>query len=186
MADWNERYKQGEHVASEHHPLVVQFASQLKPGRALDLACGAGRHAIWLARHGWSVTAVDYSRAALELLQQRAAEYDAAIDFRLADLERHEFVIEPQSYDLIVLCHYLQRDLFPLLKEGVRIGGTVIARIALIDDDPNVKPMNPAYLLNPRELRAVFEGWELRWYFEGKSGEQHSRAAAEIVARRRV
>jgi SAM-dependent methyltransferase len=184
MADWNERYKRGEHTCDEPYPLVVRFASQLAPGRALDIACGVGRHAIWLAERGWRVTAVDYSPVAIEILQQRAAEKRVAIDSRIADLERHEFLIEPRSYDLIVVCNYLQRDLFPSLKEGLLSGGMVIAVAAMVDDAPDVRPMNPAYLVKRGELRAEFAGWELIWYFEGKYAMEPRRASAEIVARR--
>jgi SAM-dependent methyltransferase len=187
MPDWDERYKRGEHANDEPHPLVVEFASKLKPGRALDVACGAGRHAIWLAERGWRVTAVDNSRAAIEILRQRASEKGLVIDSRIADLERHEFTIEPGSYGLILNCCYLQRDLFPAIKAGVRVGGAVIAVIAMVDDDPNVKPMNPAFLLKPGELRAEFEGYELLRDFEGKrAGSERRRAMAEIVARRSI
>jgi hypothetical protein len=107
------------------------------------------------------------------------------VDAVLADLERHEFVAEPQSYDLIVLCNYLQRDLFPSIRAGTRIGGIVIAIISMVDPDPNIRPMNPAYLLDRGELRAQFEGWELIHDLEGKpAGEPPRRAAAEIIARR--
>jgi len=183
MDNWNARYKRGRHAGDEPLPFVLQFASQLRPGRALDVACGPGRHALWLAEHGWQVTAVDYSNVAIEMLQKRAAEKRIAVDARVADLERHEFVIEPQSYDLVIACNYLQRDLFPQIKEGTRIGGLVLAAIAMVDNDPNIKPMNPAYLLNPGELRREFEGWERIWYFEGKSGNESKRAVAEIAAR---
>jgi tellurite methyltransferase len=184
LANWNERYQRGENTRDEPHPLVVKFASQLAPGRALDLACGPGRHAIWLAERGWKVTAVDNSTAAIDILLQRATEKNLTIDARVSDLERHEFVLPPESYDLIVDCNYLQRDLFQSIKEGVSISGIVIAIIAMTDDDPNVKAMNPAYLLNPGELRKAFEGWEWIWDFEGKPAGQHRRATAEIVARR--
>jgi tellurite methyltransferase len=185
MTDWDERYRRGEHTDDEPHRLVVEFASKLDPGRALDLACGAGRHAIWLAERGWRVTAVDNSRVAIEIIQQRADERGLSIDFRIADLERHEFIIEPEAYDLILNCHYLQRDLFPAIKAGAKIGGIVIAVIAMVDDDPRIKPMNQAYLLNPGELRAEFKGWELIREFEGKlAGDEHRRAMAEIIARR--
>src|ERR1051325_6035100 len=110
--DWDERYRSGDYPNDEPHPLLTRFAAQLQPGRALDVACGTGRHALWLAAHGWQVTAVDSSSVALEILQQRAAQAHLGIDTRLADLERHEFEIEPRGYDLIVVCNYLQRDLF--------------------------------------------------------------------------
>ena len=186
MTDWDERYQQGRHITDRPHPLITSFASRLAPGRALDVASGTGRHAIWLAEHGWQVTAVDYSRIAIEILRQRCRDKGLAVESVTADLERHEFGIEPESYDLIILCNYLQRDLFATLKSGTRIGGTVIAVIALVDNDPNIRPMNPAYLLNPGELQAEFQGWEIVHSFEGKSAaDPHRRRTAEIVARRR-
>lgn len=185
MTDWDERYRSGAHTNDEPQPAVVEYASKLPPGRALDMACGVGRHAIWLAERGWQVTAIDYSRVAIESLRQRAGEKGLAIDSRIADLERHDFVIEPATYDLILNCCYLQRDLFPAIKAGARVGGIVIAVIAMVDDDPQIKPMNPAFLLRPGELRAEFEGWELMRDFEGKlAGDEHRRAMAEIIARR--
>jgi len=185
MTDWNERYERGEHANDEPHPLVVEFASKLEPGRALDLACGVGRHAIWLAERGWQVTAVDSSRVAMEILRRREGGKGMAIDSRVADLERHEFIIEPEAYDLILNCCYLQRDLFPAIKAGARVGGVVITVIAMVDDDPQIKPMSPAFLLKPGELKAEFEGWESLRDFEGKpAGDERRRAMAEIIARR--
>ena len=186
MTDWDQRYERGQHINDSPHPLITSFASRLAPGRALDVASGTGRHAIWLAEHGWQVTAVDYSRVAIEILRQRCRDKGLAVESVTADLERHEFGIELESYDLIIVCNYLQRDLFATLKSGTRIGGTVIAVIALVDNDPNIRPMNPAYLLNPGELQAEFQGWEIVHSFEGKSAaDPHRRRTAEIVARRR-
>src|SRR5262245_7068357 len=183
MTDWDERYERGEQINDEPHPLVVEIASKLEPGRALDLACGVGRHAIWLAERGWQVTAVDNSRVGIEILRRRAAAKGLVIDSRIADLERHDFTIEPATYDLIINCRYLQRDLFPAIRAGARVGGIVIAVIAMVDDDPQIKPMNPAFLLKPGELRLNFEGWELTHDFEGKpAGGGSRRAMAEIVA----
>ena len=185
MADWEKRYRAGEHVGYEPHPLITTFVSALSPGVALDVACGTGRHAIWLAEHGWRVTAVDSSPAAIEILTRRAEEKAIRIDACIADLERDEFVIERESYDLIVVCNYLQRDLFESIREGTRIGGVVIAIIAMVDEDPHVQPMNAAYLLKPGELPAEFEGWELVHRFEGKPlGDPRRRATAEVIARR--
>jgi len=183
MSNWDERYRQGEHTNDQPHRLVVRFASQLRPGRALDVACGPGRHALYLAERGWQVTAVDSSKVAIDILFERTRERNVPVDARLADLELGEFLIESTGYDLIVNCHYLQRDLFPAIKAGVRPGGVVLAVIAMVDDDPSVKPMNPAFLLQPGELRAAFAGWELLHDVEGKAG-AGKRAMAEIIARR--
>jgi SAM-dependent methyltransferase len=185
VTDWEQRYRDGQHIHDEPHPLVAGFVSQLAPGRALDVACGTGRHGIWLAGRGWQVTAVDKSRTAIQILDQRAREKSVRVETYIADLERHDFVIEPDSYDLIVVCNYLQRDLFAPIRAGTRIGGIVIGIIAMVDNDPNIKPMNPAYLVRYGELRAEFEGWELIHDFEGKPPKDpYRRATAEIIARR--
>ena len=65
---------EGQHVTDEPHPLLVDFASKLRPGRALDVACGPGRHAIWLAQRGWHVTAVDSSSTAIDTDHRVCAE----------------------------------------------------------------------------------------------------------------
>ena len=187
MTDWEKRYQQGEHVNEEPHPLITNFAAKMTPGRALDIASGAGRHAMWLAERGWEVTAVDSSRTAIEILRRRANEKAVAINAFVADLEHDEFVIERESYDLVIVCNYLQRNLFPSIRAGTRIGGLVIAVIAMFDDDASIKPMNPAFLLKPGELQAEFEGWEFIHSFEGKpAGAERRRAVAEVVARRRA
>ena len=74
MTDWDQRYREREHEIDEPNPLLTNFAEQIAPGSVLDLACGTGRHTIWLAEHRWTVTAVDSSRVALDILQQRALE----------------------------------------------------------------------------------------------------------------
>jgi len=112
MTEWDKRYREGEHINDEPHPLIVKYAANLAAGRALDLASGPGRHAMWLAERGWQVTAVDNSPVALQILQQRSREKNVRVKSMIADLERHEFRIERDIYDLIVVCNYLQRDLF--------------------------------------------------------------------------
>jgi 2-polyprenyl-3-methyl-5-hydroxy-6-metoxy-1,4-benzoquinol methylase len=112
VADWNERYSRGEHIIKEPLPLLLKVVDGLKPGRALDLACGPGRHAIFLADRGWQVTAVDASHVGIELAKTVARTRGVEVDWRVADLERGEFEIEAEAYDLIGDFYYLQRDLF--------------------------------------------------------------------------
>jgi tellurite methyltransferase len=186
MTDWDERYGRGEHIIKEPMPLLVRTVAELPPGRALDLACGAGRHAIFLAERGWRVTGVDASKVGIELGKNLAQLRGVEVDWRVADLERGEFEIEPGAYDLVCIFYYLQRDLFPRIRAGVRAGGLVLAAIHMTDDDPGVKEMNPAYLLGPGELRAEFAGWEILHDYEGASTEEgHRRRTAEIVARKK-
>jgi len=170
VADWDERYKRyscGEHIIKEPLPLLVRVVDELKPGRALDLACGTGRHAIFLAERGWRVTAVDASSAGIELAKGAARGRGVEVDWRVADMESERFEIEAEAYDLVGVFYYLQRNLFQQIRAGVRAGGIVVAMIQMVDESPDVKPMNPQFLLQPGELRAEFEDWEILHYYEG-------------------
>lgn len=182
MTDWDERYRVMDELPPPH-PLVLQAAQSQPPGRALDLACGLGRHALALASLGWQVTAVDASQVALERLQALADAQAVSLQLVLADLARGEFVIEAETYDLIVITCYLQRDLFQAVKQGVRPGGVFVGAIALEDADSTVRPMNPAFLLKPSELGHYFQDWELVICLEAKP-ETGQRAQAQLIARR--
>ena len=127
---WDERYRSGDRASEDleaaPNPLLIETAAKLRPGKALDLACGAGRNAIWLAERGWRVTAVDGAASAIEILRRRAAERGATIETQIADLEKGEYRIEPGSWDLIAMSFYLQTSLFEPAKRGVRPGGVVL------------------------------------------------------------
>src|SRR5882724_2695030 len=105
---WEERYRL-EDFDPEPAALVVETAKAVTPGKALDLACGAGRNALWLAEQGWSVTAVDGAPAAIEIVRKKASERGLTVDARVADLEKREYRIAPAAWDLITICYYLQR-----------------------------------------------------------------------------
>ena len=186
MPDWNERYGRGDYSSAEPSQLLRRAVPALTPGRALDVACGLGRHAIFLAGLGWQVTAVDSSRTGIEIMKQRAAESGVEIDVHIADLERDEFQIAAESYDLICDFYYLQRNLFPQLRAGLKRGGTFVGAIHLISNDPAEETRNPAFLLEPGELRAEFRGWEITHYHETQMNDddpgKHHYRSAEIIA----
>ncbi len=184
IEQWNQRYRAGEQLFVDPSPLVVRFSRELERGLALDLACGPGRNAIFLADQGFNVTAVDGSALAIDMLRNRARERNLAIDARVADLERDEFTIEPDACQLISDCYYLQRSLIPKMKLGVRPGGLVIAIVHLADADQSQGTPTRA---RPGELRSFFADWKIRHDYEGKSNEAcHQRPVAEIVAQRPV
>ncbi len=198
MADWDERYRRGEHATEEPNGLLVRavelLASQVEGGslegrRALDLACGAGRHAVFLAARGMRVTAVDASRVGVELTRARARERGLEVDARVADLERGGFEIEEGAYDLVCDFYYLQRDLFPRMRAALRPGGLLVAAIHMVDEDPRAKPMNPDFLLRPGELRAAFAGLEILHHLETTGHDpdagEHTRRSAELIARQK-
>jgi SAM-dependent methyltransferase len=171
LESWNQRYAAGEKLDEPHAPLVEQFVVALEPGAALDLACGPGRNAQYLAERGWRVTAVDGSAVALEHLRQRAQAKRLELDIRLADLERGEFRFPVNSYDLVLDILYLQRDLIPQIQSALRPGGLLIATVLLApSDEPRPTPTRAT----PGELRALFRGWRVLHYRET--------SVAELVA----
>ena len=199
IQDWNERYRSCERAAEvlsvEPTPLLVntveRFASTLRlpnaggaPLRALDLACGTGRNALWLAEHGWNVTAIDGAPDAIAILLHRAAERSLTPDMLvalIADLEKGQYVIAPESWDLIAICYYLQRNLFEPAKRGLVPGGILIAIVHITE--PGEEPT--AHRLRPGELETYFQGWEILHRYEGQPNDAaHRRSVAEVVARR--
>jgi SAM-dependent methyltransferase len=158
-------------------PLLVETTAKLKPGRALDLACGTGRNAVWLAERGWAVTAVDGSPAAIEALRAR----DSRVHAQVADLEKGEFKIDESRWDLIAMCYYLQPDLIETSKRGVVTGGVVLVIVHITE--PGEEPTK--HRLRPGELARFFNGWEILHNHEGSPNDpEHRRLSAEIVARR--
>jgi SAM-dependent methyltransferase len=174
--NWDQHYSDPANLDFTPAPLLVEVAERLPPGRALDLACGAGRNALFLAALGWHVTAVDRSAMGIRLLRERAAQL--AIDARLADLEAGGFAIEPGGFDLICDFYYLQRDLFPAIREGVRPGGVFAAAIHLFQEGHTER-----YALQPGELRGEFHGWKILFYSESPEAGPH-RPSARIIARK--
>ncbi len=180
LASWDEQYRKNAGAATEResipNPLLVQTASGLPPGRALDLACGTGRNALWLAEHGWSVTAVDGSPTALEILRRRAT--GLRIETQIADLEDTGFTIEPATCDLIAMCYYFQRSLIEPCKKGLVPGGVMVAIALLIEPGKELS----TFRLQAGELRAYFADWEILRYQECTDAWQHR--VAELVVRK--
>jgi tellurite methyltransferase len=181
---WDKRYRSGQRAAEDIDAaptaLLVETAARLPPGKALDLACGSGRNAIWLAGRGWNVTAVDGSPAATEILRSRASNRGIAVNTNVANLEKFEYQIEPASWNLIAICYYLQRGLFDPAKQGVVPGGVLISIVHITD--PGEEPT--AHRLRPGELERYFQGWEILHSREGRPNDTaHQRSVAEIVAR---
>lgn len=106
-AEWDERYRAAELVwGAEPNRWVAQELPDLAPGRALDLACGEGRNARWLAARGWDVTAVDFSAVGLDKARagEAAAQAKRSVDWVLADVTTYA---HPSTVDLALIC-YLQ------------------------------------------------------------------------------
>lgn len=127
---WNERYSERDLVWSEKpNQFLVSEVEGLASGRALDLGCGEGRNAVWLAEMGWTVTAVDFSEIGIEKGRAIAAARGVAVDWVVADLT--EFEPEAGSFDLVIdfyihLPSDQRRGLTRKAADAVAPGGVVL------------------------------------------------------------
>jgi SAM-dependent methyltransferase len=166
--DWNRRYAGRELLwtASPNRFLVAE-TEELAPGRALDLACGEGRNAVWLAQRGWTVTGVDFSEVALDKALQLARAGEVEVRWVQADLR--EYRPEPHAYDLVLL-FYLQvpaeerRRIVRAAAGGVAPGGTLLL---VAHDRSNLEqgyggPQEPAVLYTAGDVVSDLEGTGLR------------------------
>jgi SAM-dependent methyltransferase len=139
-SQWDLKYEQGLPSLTEPDPLLLsayaQFVEPLFPnaGLALDLACGLGRHALWLASRHWRVSGVDLSGVAIEKLRRAALERNVALDLFVGDASGYEFM--PMRFDLIVLFYHLDRSLFPKIVSSLKPGGLLICKMSLRWDVP--------------------------------------------------
>ena len=95
---WDYIWATMEHTFTDYDALLAEHTRELKPGRALDLGCGSGGNAVWLAECGWRVTAVDFSAVAIEKAKQRAADRQVAVEFIASDVTAYR---PDGRYDLI-------------------------------------------------------------------------------------
>jgi len=152
---WDERHAAHDPIEShEPDPSLAAIAGGLRPGRALDLAAGDGRNAIWLAAHGWDVTAVDFSAVALE--RARGAAEAAGVEVQWVNADLLEWRPEPRSFDLVAIMFlhlpaHERRAVYADAADAVAPGG----RLLVVGHDlSNLTegaggPQDPAVLFTP-------------------------------------
>jgi SAM-dependent methyltransferase len=183
--EWDERYRQGRAMPEEPAALLVENQALLPAGgRALDIAMGSGRNALYLASLGFRVTGVDVSRVAVEYCRERAARLGLAVETVLADLE--EYRLPVRRYDLIVNFYYLQRSLADPIVRALKRGGVLVFESYTIDQlQCGYGPKDSGFLLRPGELGEMFAGLETLLYHEGViEGDRGPKAVAQLIARK--
>jgi tellurite methyltransferase len=161
--------------------LLVDNIQLLPTGRVLDVAMGNGRNAIYLAKRGFDVEGIDISLEAVRSALDQAREAGVNLKARVADLEI-DYHIEKSAYDVIICFNYLQRSLITQIKDGLRVGGTVVYETFTVDQAQFGKPTNPDYLLKHNELLNLFRDFRCLFYREGIIEER--KALASIIAKK--
>lgn len=161
---WDQRYAQSEFLwTAEPNRFLVQEVESLPPGKALDLAAGEGRNAVWLATLGWDVLGVDFSKVALDKARRLADARGVQVRFDLADVRTYR--PKYRGYDLVIVM-YLQipwEDLVPVLRRAagaVAPGGTFLL---VAHDRDNIErgyggPSDPGVLYSADQVAAELEG----------------------------
>jgi tellurite methyltransferase len=150
-------------------------------GDAVDVAGGRGRNALWLAAHGLRTTLLDRDAAALAVARQHAESAGLSLDTQVVDLETGAAVLPVAAYDVVVVVHYLHRPLVPQLKAALRPGGVLVYETFTRDQAARGKPTNPAFLLQPGELRELVQPLEI---LVEREGEFEGKMLASVIARR--
>jgi SAM-dependent methyltransferase len=164
---WDARYAATESLWSfEPNRFLVRETEALAPGRALDLAGGEGRNALWLAARGWQVTVVDFSAVALDRGRARAERDGLTVEWLQADVLR--WAPPERGFDLVAILylHLREAELQPVLRraaDAVAPAGTllVVAHDATNLTDGHGGPQDPELLYTPADVTAAIDGLEV-------------------------
>lgn len=193
---WDARYRDGAYGARVHpSALLADWVDRLEVAgaapRAIDIACGAGRNALFLARRGWHVDAVDISLVALGRLRAAAKAEDLPIICVERDLEPTSDALNgigDGKHSLALLIRYTDMPLVEALPRALAPGGYLIAEMHLRTDVPVAGPRSPRFRVAPGALRRAAAAFELLYYHEGFVDDPDGRtvALAQLVGRRRA
>lgn len=181
---WDRKYRGKELACGRNpNPFLKRHLGLLGKGTALDLAAGEGKNAVFLAKRGWKVEAVDISPVGLRKARKLAKEAGVKINFLRADLDTHP--IAKGKYDLISVLYFWDRRLIPRIKKGLKKGGRVLfesytLETLLLGLDG---PREAGYLLKSNELLNLFRDFRVLFYREGVFREQgKKKAIASLIA----
>lgn len=166
-AGWDERYAGSERLWSlAPNVFLVDEIADLPPGRALDLAAGEGRNAVWLAEQGWEVTAVDFSAVAADRARDMAAARGVTVEVVVGDVT--EWTPPADSFDLVAVFYLhlppdARRSVLDGARRALRPGGTVLV---VGHDLDNLEhgyggPQDPSILYDPVTIAAELGGLDI-------------------------
>ena len=150
---WDKKFTEKPDLLDVRPPcaFIARYHDSCEGKQALDLACGGGRHTLFLSEKGFDVDAVDISSVALEKLKPKVADNVTLIE---ADLDT--YTPKQNHYDLIVMSNFLDRDLIARCYGALKDGGIFIIETYMQDDENEKKDSNPDFLLKEDELIVMF------------------------------
>jgi SAM-dependent methyltransferase len=183
---WNQRYAEDSYRKTNPVKLLSDWLPRIPVGRALDVACGAGRNALLLAEAGFEVDAIDISAVGLQQLEREARNRGLNINCIEHDLDQ-AYAFDT-DYDLIVVLWYVNLALITRLGACLAPGGYLLCEEHLLSEQEVIGPGNPEFRVAPGALRAAVSSLELLLYEESVAAiaEGGQLASARVVATRPV
>jgi len=183
---WDLRYTDMSYIDIDPTPLLIENSHLIpRVGRALDLACGLGVNALYLASLGLKTSAWDLSPVAIETLQQKALAVGVELNAEVCDLALAPLPVD--AFDLIYVGHFLERSLAPQIEMALRPGGLLFYETWVVDKVSDEGPSNPEFLLGENELLDLFPTLKVRYFRdEGRLGDldQGERNRSMLIAQR--
>jgi len=183
LRKWEPRYREGTYVSRSYpSPFLDAWLANVPRGRALDIACGAGRNALHLAQSGFAVDAMDIAPAALERAAAAGAARGLTVNWVQADLDTT--VPQAGTYALISMIRFMNRALMPHLPAALADGGWLIAEHHFQTPREVDGPGGPDFRLRPQEMLHAFAGLRVVHYQEAivDDPDGRSMALARIAA----
>jgi SAM-dependent methyltransferase len=180
---WNQRYAEDSYHKNNSVSLVEDWIPKLAAGRALDVACGAGRNSIFLAQAGYQVDAIDISPEGLKQAREKAEHQGLSINWIEHDLDQ-PFQFDT-DYDLIIVMWYVNLVLITRLCDCLAPGGYLLCEEHLITDAQVIGPTSLNYRVAPDELREAVSGVDVLLYEESveMNSEGDQVASARVVVK---
>ncbi len=183
---WNEKYKNTPKLLEDREPSIklIEAIKHTKGNKALDIACGAGKNSIYLARNNFFIDSMDISDIALKTLDKKGYKNINTIQI---DLEE-EFVLNKNSYDIIVQTNFLDRTIIPKLINSLKKDGIIFIETYMHHSSNEKEPSNSNFLLKQKELQKLFkDDFELIDYdeFDNEPYELFRMRKQSIIARKK-
>jgi rhodanese-related sulfurtransferase len=165
-------------------PFLERMLPELPRGRALDLAAGSGRDAVYLALHGWRAEAWDHDPVALKRADALAARTGVEVATRIVELGDTAPAPPGSRWDVIVVVRFLHRPILPWIQDALAPGGALVYETFRTGQERYGRPKNPQFLLEPGELRSSFPALVVEHYEEVEP--EGGPILARLLARRRA
>lgn len=165
--DWDDRYAAAQQWSDEPNTFAAELLRDLRPGRALDVAAGEGRMALWLASHGWQVTALDFSATGLARGRERAEQRQLPVEWQVADATTTDLGQQRYELVLVLYLHLPHGPLVDVLRRCARAVAPGGHLLVLGHDRDNLTrgtggPQDPELLYDPGTLRAAAAGLDIQ------------------------